>query len=132
MRDPLFRLACSPVALDGAPENWATTLLEEGEVALLADDGGLAAITELARTLDLVTVPLLRPESDPAEQERTVMAYAASLPLVWVGARFGDAARRWAHERGPMTLLVEAAGPLPGDDRQRIERFVAALGRQAE
>jgi hypothetical protein len=31
-----------------------------------------------------------------------------------------------------MTLLVRATGPLAGDDRRRIERFVASLGRQAE
>ena len=33
---------------------------------------------------------------------------------------------------GPMTLLVEVAGPLADDERRRIERFVALLGRQAE
>ncbi len=31
-----------------------------------------------------------------------------------------------------MTLLVEADGALSDDERRRIERFVALLGRQAE
>ena len=31
-----------------------------------------------------------------------------------------------------MTLLVEVGGPLPVDERKRIERFVAILGRQSE
>ena len=31
-----------------------------------------------------------------------------------------------------MTLLVEAARPLSEDDRHRVDRFVALLGRQAE
>jgi hypothetical protein len=51
---------------------------------------------------------------------------------VWSAAGFSDDARRWARERGPMTLLVEASGPLAEDERKRIERFVATLGRQAE
>lgn len=132
MRDPLFRLACSPTALADAPEGWATTLLEEGELALLADEGGLHAIIDVARTLDLVTVPLLRTETDDAEQQRTVMAYAGSLPLVWIAAHFGERTRTWAQQRGPMTLLVECGGAVPDDERHRVERFVAVLGRQAE
>jgi hypothetical protein len=60
------------------------------------------------------------------------MAYAGSFPLVWVAPAFGAAAQRWAQERGPMTLLVTAPGALPEEDRRRIERFVALLGRQAE
>ena len=39
MADPIFRLACVPAALDGAPEGWATALLAEGELALLAEGG---------------------------------------------------------------------------------------------
>jgi hypothetical protein len=31
-----------------------------------------------------------------------------------------------------MTLLVAAAGPLEDEERRRIERFVATLGRQSE
>jgi len=130
--DPLFRLACAPAVLAAAPDGWVATMLEEGELAVLADDGGLDAITALAHELDLVTVPVLRAESTSEEQEATVMTYAAAKPLVWIAAAFGEAARSWAHERGPMTLLVEAAGPLSDEERKRVERFAVILGRQAE
>ena len=132
MADPIFRLACVPAALDGAPEGWAADLLAEGELALLAGDGGLDAVNVIAHALDLVSVPLVRTEDDAGAQERTVQSYAGSRPLVWVAAGFSGAARGWARQRGPMTLLVEADGPLPDDERKRIERFVATLGRQAE
>ena len=132
MADPLFRLACSAAILDGAPAGWVSTMLQEGELALLVDDGGLEAITALAHGLDLVTIPLLRTEDTPARQDSTVMSYAQSKPLVWIAPKFGEAATRWAHQRGPMTLLVEADGELPDEERRRIERFVVILGRQAE
>jgi len=132
MPDPLFRLVCTPGVLDDAPEGWVGTMLEEGELALLVDDGGLPAITALAHALDLVTVPLLRTEQSPAEQDGTVMSYAQSKPLVWIASAFGEAATRWAHQRGPMTLLVESDGELSLEERRRIERFVVILGRQAE
>jgi hypothetical protein len=107
-------------------------MLQEGELALLVDDGGLEAITALAHALDLVTVPLLRTEDTPAQQDSTVMSYAQSKPLVWIAGAFGEAATTWAHKRGPMTLLVEADTELTGEERRRIERFVVILGRQAE
>jgi hypothetical protein len=129
MADPIFRLACVPAALEG---DWAADLLAEGELALLAGAGGLDELTAVAHALDLVSVPLLRTEASPAEQERTVQAYAGSFPLVWIAAGFSDEARDWARERGPMTLLVPANGPLAEDERKRVERFVATLGRQAE
>jgi hypothetical protein len=129
MADPIFRLACVPAALQG---DWATDLLAEGELALLAGDGGLDELTAVAHALDLVSVPLLRTEASAAEQERTVQAYAGSFPLVWIAAGFSDAARTWARDRGPMTLLVQADGPLAEDERKRVERFVGTLGRQAE
>lgn len=132
MADDLFRLVCTPSVLDGAPEGWVSTLLETGELALLTDDGGLDAITAVAHELDLVTVPLLRFEQSSEEQEQTVMTYAASKPLVWVAESFGDRSREWADKRGPMTLLVDGAGPLSEDERGRVERFVTILGRQAE
>src|SRR3954452_17525226 len=118
MADPIFRLACVPAALDGAPEGWATALLAEGELALLAGAGGLDAVDAVAHALGLVSVPLVRTEPDAAAQERTVQAYAGAFPLVWVAAAFSQEARRWARERGPMTLLVDADGPLPEDDRK--------------
>ena len=133
--DSLFRLACNAAVLANAPDGWVATMLRDGELALLVDDGGLDAITALAHALDLTTVPLLRVEDSGERQERTVMTYAGTRPLVWVAASFGDAARRWAHQRGPMTLLVESpadAAGLPDDERKRIERFIVILGRQAE
>lgn len=130
--DPLFRLACAPAVLDGAPAGWLEAMLEEGEIAVLADSGGLDAITALAHALDLVTVPVLRAERTPEQQEATVIAYAAAKPLIWIAPSFSEGARRWAHERGPMTLLVDAAGPLSDDERKRVERFAVILGRQAE
>jgi len=130
--DPLFRLACAPGVLAAAPDGWVATMLEEGEVAVLADEGGLDAITALAHELDTVTVRVLRAERTSAEQEATVMAYAAAKPLIWIAASFGEDAQSWARKRGPMTLLVESAGPLTGDERKRVERFAVILGRQAE
>ncbi len=98
----------------------------------LVDDGGLEAITSLAHALDLVTIPLLRAEDTPAQQDSTVMSYAQSKPLVWIASEFGEAATRWAHQRGPMTLLVETGAALSEDERRRVERFVVILGRQDE
>jgi hypothetical protein len=132
MADALFRLVCTAGVLGEAPEGWVSTMLQEGELALLVDDGGLDAITGLAHALDLVTVPLLRAEDTPAGQDSTVMSYAESRPLVWIAEGFGEAATRWARLRGPMTLLVETPGLLSEDERRRIERFVVILGRQAE
>jgi hypothetical protein len=60
------------------------------------------------------------------------MSYADSKPLVWIAESFGEAATRWAVQRGPMTLLAETDGRLSEDERRRIERFVVILGRQAE
>ena len=107
-------------------------MLRDGEIALLPDAGGLAAVNEVAHTLGLVSVPLVRGEDTAARQEETVMAHAQSLPLVWIADRFSDRATAWAHARGPMTLLVSAGGPLSDEGRRRIDRFVAALGRQSE
>jgi hypothetical protein len=130
--DPIFRLVCVPAALDGAPEGWASKLLRQGEIALLADRGGLPAIDAAAHTLGLATVPVVRTEETPDAQEQTVISYAEALPVVWVAADFSPSTRTWAHDRGPMTLLVESDGPLPTDARARIERFVGWLGRQTE
>ena len=107
-------------------------MLEEGELALLADAGGMDAVTALAHALDLVVVPVLRAERTPAEQEATVIAYAESKPLVWIAASFSESSSRWAQQRGPMTLLIESAGPLAEGERKRVERFAVILGRQAE
>jgi hypothetical protein len=129
---PIFRLVCVPGALDGAPRGWAAEMLRDGEVALLVDEGGLDAVNAVAHALDVLAVRVLRREETPGRQEETVIAHAAALPLVWVGSAFTDAARSWARERGPMTLLVEVDGPVSADERRRIDRFVALLGRQAE
>ena len=132
MADPSFRFVCVPDALAGAPSGWAREMLDDGEIALLAGDGGLDAINAVAHDLDLASVPVVRGEDSATRQEQTVMAYAGNLPLVWVGASFGDPAMAWARDRGPMTLLVTATAPLSEEERRRIERFVATLGRQSE
>ena len=132
MSAPLFRFVCSPSALAHGPDGWAAEMLSDGHMALLADESGHGGINAVARDLGLTTVSVLRTEPTPGSQEQLVIAHAASLPLVWVGAAFSDTARAWARDRGPMTLLVEADALLPDDERRRIERFVALLGRQAE
>lgn len=123
---------CVPEALKGAPASWAIEMLRDGEIALLADAGGFGAINDVAHSLDLVSIPVLRAERSSERQEDTVIDYAQALPLVWVAGTFSDSAADWARERGPMTLLVTAEGPLSDDERRRIDRFVAALGRQSE
>ncbi len=106
-------------------------MLEEGEVAVVGAEG-LDAVNEIAHQLDQTNIVLIRSEQTPTLQDTTVIDYAESLPLVWVGAQFSDHARKWAHDRGPMTLLVETAGSLNDDEQRRIDRFVAILGRQSE
>ncbi len=135
MAEPGFRFVCLPLALIGAggrDRDWARDLLAQGEIALLADDGGLNAIDQVAHDLGLISVPVIRGERTPQRQQRTVIAYAAALPLVWVAEEFDEETERWARDRGPMTLLVRADGPLSDDERRRIDRFVATLGRQSE
>jgi hypothetical protein len=129
---PVFRMVCSPATLAGAPKVWAVETLRDGEVALLVDDGGLDAINVAAHALDLVTVSIVRSEDSAALQQQTVIAFAGSLPLVWIAAGFSDSVRAWAHERRPMTLLVAVDGALPDHERVRIGRFLALLGRQTE
>jgi hypothetical protein len=126
-----FRFVCVPSALAGTPVGWAREMLEEGEVALLAAEG-LDAVDRVAHELDQSAIVLLRTEQSTDLQDQTVMAYADALPLVWVGAEFSDEARSWARDRGPMTLLSEASGPLGDEERRRIDRFLASLGRQSE
>lgn len=123
---------CVPNALAGAPGNWAREMLRDGEIALLADGGGLEAINDVAHALGLVSVALVRGEESAGRQEETVIAYAEGLPLVWIAATFSDRAATWARDRGPMTLLVAADAPLTDEERRRIDRFVATLGRQSE
>lgn len=132
MSEALFRMVCVPGALAGAPDGWSAALMRDGELALRADASGLDGIDAVAHALGLGTVSLVRSEPTPAQQDETVMAYAAALPLVWLDAAFSDPVRRWAHDRGPMTLLVEVDGALPDDERRRVERFVSLLGRQTE
>jgi hypothetical protein len=131
VHEPRFRFVCVPSALAGTPAGWAQEMLEEGEVALLAAEG-LNAVDRVAHELDQSAIVLLRTEQSSELQDQTVMAYADALPLVWVGAEFSDLARSWARDRGPMTLLSEASGPLGDEERRRIDRFLASLGRQSE
>lgn len=132
MNAPLFRMVCVPAALDGAPDGWAAGLLRDADVALLVDDSGLEGIDAVAHALALQTIPVVRTERTPAEQDETVIAHAGSLPLIWLAPAFSERVRTWARDRGPMTLLVEVDGALPADERRRVERFAALLGRQAE
>jgi hypothetical protein len=106
-------------------------MLEEGEVALLTSDG-LEAINQVAHELGQIAVLLVRAESSGEQQDQAVMSYADTLPLVWVASEFSPAAGNWAHERGPMTLLSTANGTLDDEERRRIDRFLAILGRQSE
>ncbi len=107
MATPIFRLVCFPGVLAAAPAGWAAEMLQDGEVALLVDDGGLPAISAVAHSLDLLTVRVVRSEETVERAEQTVIDHAASLPLVWVAGTFSETARSWARERGPMTLLVD-------------------------
>ncbi len=129
---PIYRIVCPPGALANAPEGWVAETVREGEIALLVDEGGLAAINEAAHMLGHLTVSIVRSEESAPEQERTVIAFAGPLALVWIGTSFSESVRAWAQERGPMTLLIEAEGPLPAQQRARIGRFLALLGRQTE
>lgn len=132
MPEPSFRFVCVPGALTGAPGGWAQEMLRDGEIALLPDDGGLRSISDVAHDLGLVSVAVIRGEDDGDRQQKTVIDHAGALPLVWVSDSFSDATAQWAHDRGAMTLLVQAVGPLPDEERRRIDRFVATLGRQSE
>ena len=135
MPAPTFRFVCLPLALigvGGRDKSWAQEMLAEGEIALLADEGGLNAIDQVAHDLGLISIPVIRGERTPQRQQRTVITFADTLPLVWVAEAFDEETTRWAQQRGPMTLLVEADGPLSDDERRRIDRFVATLGRQSE
>jgi hypothetical protein len=106
-------------------------MLEEGEVALLGSEG-IDAVNSVAHDLGQTAIALIRAESSDELQDETVIAHAGSLPLVWVARSFSDGVRRWARDRGPMTLLSESGDGLDQDERRRIDRFVAMLGRQSE
>jgi hypothetical protein len=106
-------------------------MLRDGAVAVTPDDGGLASIANAARTVGVTAIPVIRGEATAEELERTVIAHADGLALVWVASSFSDDARAWAQKRGPMTLLLESAGELSADERRRVERFVAILSGQA-
>ena len=129
---PGFRFVCVTEALLGAPSAWAREMLRDGDVALLAGTGGLREIEQIARALDLVSIALVLGDPASGSGEDAVLAHAGSLPLVWVAPAFSDRARAWARDRGPMTLLLPAAGPLSAQERGIIDRFVATLGRQSE
>jgi hypothetical protein len=125
-------MAVTGEAIAAAPAGWAQSTLGDSEVVLLAGPGGLDAIDGAARALGQRVVSVLRRDADGQVAEATVIAQAASLPLVWIAAQFSDEARAWAHDRGPMTLLVPADGALSEDDRARIARFATLLARQTD
>ncbi len=132
MATPLFRLVCLPSTLAGVDDDFVATIFRDGELALLADETGLEGINAVAHRLGLATVSVVRAEAGAGAQEETVIAYAETLPTVWLSGAFGDATQAWARDRGPMTLLVETSGPLPAAEQRRVERFVSTLGRQTE
>jgi hypothetical protein len=106
-------------------------MLREGEVSMLAAEG-LESVNSVAHDLGQVAIPLIRTETSSERQDQTVIAFAEALPLIWIAAGFSDEVTDWARNRGPMTLLVESVGPLDDEERRRIDRFVAILGRQSE
>ena len=128
---PRFRFVCAPSALHGAQAGWAREMLREGEVALLGSEG-LDAANAVAHQLGQVAISLIRTESSSELQDKTVIEYAGALPLVWVAEAFSDRVSSWARDRGPMTLLVSSTASLDDEERRRIDRFVAILGRQSE
>jgi hypothetical protein len=132
MTDPVFRLVAPASVLEATPAGWTKDLLRQGEMALALDAGALDAIDAVARALGSPAVAVLRREATPVATEASVREFADGLALVWIAPSFSTEARAWARDRAPMTLLVDHDGPLPEDDRRRIERFVAILGRQAE
>ena len=130
--DEVFRMVCAPAALATAPTAWSVDTLRNGDIAWLADDGGLEAIFDAAHRLDLIAISIIRREQTADAQEQTVISFAGSFPLVWIAGGFSEHARQWSRDRGPMTLLVECDGPIPDDERARIGRFLALLERQTE
>jgi hypothetical protein len=131
MSDLAFRFISAPSALLGGPAGWASQMLHDGEVALLAGND-TTELSQVAHDLGQPVISVIRAEADPGAQAETVSSYAAHLPLIWVAPDFSEEIRDWARERGPMTLLVEAARPLSDEQRRTIDRFVAILGRQSE
>ncbi len=132
MSTPIFRLVTGPAALASTPEGWATDMLTDGHVSLLIDDGGIDAISDAAHALGAEAVTVLRHEATQELQEATVRKHTHGLPIIWIGKSFSDDARKWATSRGQMTLLVETDGPLSEEERGRISRFAAMLGRQTD
>ena len=78
--------------LEGAPAGWAREMLRDGEIALLGDQG-LAAVDEVAHELGQTSILLVRSEADAAQQDATVIAYAESVPIVWVAGAFSEKVR---------------------------------------
>lgn len=129
---PLFRLICPPTAFDAAAPGWATDMLTDGEVALELEGCEIEAINAAAHAFGYRTVRVLRIETSQAAKDETIITHADALPLIWIAPAFSDRIRRWAQERGPMTLLLEADGPLPEPELGRLTRFVALLARQID
>ncbi len=129
---PLFRLICPPTAFDNAPTGWAADMLADGEVALELEGCEIGAINAAAHAFGYRTVRVLRIETSQEAKDETIITHAETLPLIWIAAGFSERIQQWARERGPMTLLVEADGPLPEAELGRLTRFVALLARQID
>ncbi len=101
--EPRFHFVCAASALVGVPAKWVTEMLGEGEIAVLADEGDFDAVNEVAHTLGLISVPLIRREETMERQRERAMAYADRLPLASVAEDLGETVTAWARGRGPMT-----------------------------
>ena len=103
---------------------------------LFAEPSPAAAKYWLARTGLIESAEVRLPMGEVSEERAEGIAEsapaAAALPLVWVADSFTERANSWARDRGPMTLLSQSSGPVDDEERRRIDRFVAILGRQSE
>jgi hypothetical protein len=52
-------------------------------------------------------VPMPEPPFDPDFKVQAVDAFVRGRAVAWLDDAFGDAARRWARQRGAPTLLID-------------------------
>jgi hypothetical protein len=127
--EPGFHFVCVPSALVGLPAEWVTDMLGDGKIALLVDGGGFAAIDEVAHTLGLISVPLPATRGNGGASGGHGDGVRRSPPARVGGRRPQRDGHRLGEQSPPDDV---ATGPLSEDERRRIDRFVAILGRQSE